>query len=331
MPYEPQHVDVRNLVLSPHKQGAYGTALLDAKLTQHISFDAGAEGTIGKEWYTDADKAGKGHVFPTQRKVVKQDTGFKFPFELNDFIAGWLGAWGMGKVVVVGPSPYTHTFTFDTTSNIVAVTTVYVEDGGGIKTKYPDLAIAEFELSGAETGPVTGSATLMGSGRFTEVAIAALPPLTNEQLLLGSDTDILLGAPGAPASIKERVRQWSVKVSQGLEIHRAPGHGLYATFTKRGIPRVSVSLVIAMPAADDIRSLYLADTLQELQINTNSGAAAQCNLKFPGLYLSACALGMNGTERVYQVESDENAVIKNGVNDYFQMVVTNSTPAFLVV
>lgn len=330
--YNPQHIDVRNLVLSPNKQAAYGTALVDAKLTHRMRFDPNsAQASVSKQFFNDTNKAGKGHVWATEHLATQQDTGLKFTTELYDFIAGWLGAWGMGKEVVTGAGPYTHVFTFDQTTNLVSVTTAYIEDGGGIKYKMPDLAITEFEISGSDTGIIQVTVTMSGSGKMVDGAIGAMPALPNNVYLLSNVADILLGAQGAPVSIKERVRQWTVKVMRNVEIHRNPGKlDNYATATKRGLERVSASLVIAVPDADDMRALFLNDTIQELQINIQKDANSQLNMKFPGIYFSGYQIGHSGNEAVYQMDSDENAVIKSGNNEVFQMTVINSIAAYVI-
>jgi hypothetical protein len=77
--------------------------------------------------------------------------------------------------------------------------------------------------------------------------------------------------------------------------------------SKLGYPRISVSLQVDAKDTDDIRSIFLADTIRELQINTNSGAAAQLNFTFKGLYFSAAQLGTDGNVEVWNIESDEEA------------------------
>jgi hypothetical protein len=145
--------------------------------------------------------------------------------------------------------------------------------------------------------------------------------------LLGSDTDILIGAPAGAASIKERIRSWSVKYEQEIIPHRAPGGGKVSTFTKVMKQRASFQLVIAAKDVDDVRTLFVNDTIQELQINTNSGAAAQLNMKFPGAYVTAAQIGVDGNEEIWSIESNQDAgVIKNGAANYVEYVVLNSEP-----
>jgi hypothetical protein len=259
-------------------------------------------------------------------------TSGQLNFDIDDWKAGWLAAFFFGNVATSGVGPYTHLFTFLTATNIFPVTSLYFEETADIKRKYASLAISDLEFSGGPSGPLSGKATLVGSGKFVAGAMGGGPPAIQAAPLyiLGSDTDILIGAPAAAASIKERIRGWTVKYSQEITPHRAPGGGMFSTFHKVGKQRASLSLVIAAKDVDDVSTLFENDTLQEVQINTNSGAAAQLNQKFPGAYLTAAKLGMDGNEEIWQIESIQDAgVIKNGGANYVEYVTINSEPAFL--
>jgi hypothetical protein len=114
-------------------------------------------------------------------------------------------------------------------------------------------------------------------------------------------------------------------------VHRGVGGGLFATMTKLQYPRISVSLQIDAKDTDDIRTIFLADTIRELQINNNSGASAQLNFTFKGLYFSAAKLGVDGTVEVWNVTSDEMGVTKNGANEPLTIVAINSQAASYLV
>jgi hypothetical protein len=121
-----------------------------------------------------------------------------------------------------------------------------------------------------------------------------------------------------------------VRLQVALSPHRAPGGGLYATMHKIQQQRVSVSLRVAAKDVDDIRTVFLLDQMRELQINTNSGAAAQLKFKFPGLYLSAAQIGTDGNEEIWQIESNERSVIKSGANNLVEVTVINGQSTYLV-
>jgi hypothetical protein len=102
--------------------------------------------------------------------------------------------------------------------------------------------------------------------------------------------DITLGRQRLAVSIKDLVRQWSIKISRTIELHRAPGGGLFVTQTNIDKQRASYSMLVRAKdteVAADPRSLFLADTIQETNFIMNSGAAAQCTVKFPNHYVHA--------------------------------------------
>jgi len=319
------------MVVSANKQTTYGTVVLVANMNQPVRMDGAAFPAIIAEVYSDLDRWGKGHQWPMVRKRILQDTGFQMGLELTDFLAGWMFAFIMGADTITGVGPYTHAFTWLQSTNQAPVTTVYFRDTTPIAFQMPDLAITDLEISGADRGPLMGKFSMKGSGRYVDGGIAEPAVPQTPVYLLGSDTDILLGPQGAAVSIKERVRGWSVKLQSDIRPHRAPGGTLYSTFHKILTQRATVSLNVAAKDTDDIRTLIVNDTLQELQINTNSGAAAILNLKFPGLYFSEPAqLGVDGVEEIWGLQADERAVIKSGANEIFTATVINNQATYLV-
>lgn len=332
MPYEAQQPNlVRNLVLSANKQTTFGTPLGDGALAYRDRNDAGSFVRIPKEFYSDIERAGKGHPWPTVRQKVAQMTEATINLELNAFNIGWALAMVMHKVATSGAGPFTHLFTFEQATRIAPVTTLYCEDTADIKYKVPDMCGVSLNISGGERGVLAGTLEMIGSGRVSDGAIGALPALAAPSLLLGSDTDILLGPPGAPVSIKERVRSWSVSAVSGIVQHRAPGGGMFSSFCKIGLQRATVQLAIAAKSVDDIRTaLHLNDTLQELQINTNGGAAAQLNMKFPNLYFQAPSPSADGTEEIWNLTAGEQDVMKGAALNLVEFSVINSQPNYLV-
>jgi hypothetical protein len=329
MPFEPQHIRARKLTITDKKQAVYGTPVAAASMTYPLRLDGSAFASIAKDFYDDLDRSGKGHPWATLHQEVMRSTAFGLGLELNDFLAGWVCAFCMGADTISGAGPFTHLFTFLQSTNQMPVTTLYFEDTADIKYELADMAISDLSFSGASNGPLSTQFSMVGSGRLVDGAVAN-PALNTPTMLLGSDTDILIGPQGAPVSIKERIRGWDVRIQSSLAPHRAPGGGLFSTMHKIQQQRASVSLRIAAKDVDDVRTLFLNDTLRELQINTNSGASAQLKFKFPGLYLSAAQIGADGNEEVWQVESNERSVIKSGVNNLVEVTVINGQATYLV-
>lgn len=330
MSYEVQQPQlVHNVVLSHNKQTTFGAGLGDGALLYRPRFDGAAFARIAKDYFSDAELAGKGHPFPTQRQEVMRDSGFSLSGNLDAYLAGWVLAQVLHKVTTSGVGPFTHDFLFELVTRIAPVTTIYFEDTADIKYKMQDLVGVSLTISGSQSGPLQFSIELIGSGRHTDGAHGALPVIATQAYLLGSDTDVLVGAPAAAATIKERVRSWQVSFSSGATQHRAPGGGLFSSFAKIGLQRATVQLAVAAKSVDDIRTLHLGDTLQELQINTNSGAAAQLNIKFPNLRFRAPQLAADGLEQVWNLEAGEQDVTK-GAGNYVEAAAINSQATYLV-
>lgn len=331
MPYEAQQLlAVREMVLSPNKQNAYGTALLDASLIHRPSFDPGMFVQMTKTPRTNLTKAGKGHRFPSERQIIEVASQLSGSIELTDFLAGMLLALAMGHVVTTGAGPYTHALTFENATAIAPATTIYFEDTADVHNKLPDMSMVDVTLSGGPSGPLMAQISMIGSGRLAAGSMGALPAAATPTYFLGSDTDILVGAPAAAASIKERVKSWQIKISSGVVVHRAPGGGMYATMNKlTGQPSATFDLVIGATNVDDINSIFLADTVRELQINTTSGAAS-LNMKFPNVYYAAAQMANNNDEGDWHVTSDEQSALKVGGAEVFQATVINANAHYLV-
>ena len=332
MPFEAQKlVSVRNMVIAPNKQTTFGTVLADVSLTHRLRFDPGIFASITKAYRSDSDRAGKGHAFPTERQAIEQDTGLSGTVELTDFLMGWLFAMVMGVDTTTGAGPYTHTFAFQTASNIAPATTVYFEDTADVHYKMQDLSMVDLTLSGSEKGPLTAQFSMIGSGRYADGNIGSLPALPTNVYLLGSDTDVLVGPQAAAVSIKERVKSWQIKVTSGVVSHRAPGGGMYATMNKLiNSPRATASLVVLAKDTDDLRSIFMGDTIRELQINTASGAKS-LNLKFPACYFSAAQLTADGAEAAWKIDIDELGALQAGAVQPFSAVAINSVAASYLV
>lgn len=332
--YEPQHISARNLVLTANSQSAYGNAVIEADLLERARFDGQAFASIVPTFWSDDQLSGRGHEFPTERDPVKWDTSLQLARHVDDWFAGWMLAQVLQEhsVTNVG-AVYTHVFKPLSSTRQAKATTVYFEDSAAIKYKMPDMVGVELTVTIPENGPVTASLSLNGSGRWTDGAFgSALPALAARTLLLGSDADVLIGASGAAASIKPRLRQAQWKVTRTIEVHRAPGGGLYAVQANVDQQRASFSFVmraIETEGAAEPRTLMIANTLREVQINVNSGASAQLKAKFPNAYVKTTPV-MDGKYLAWQIDAGDQDLVKVGANEIIEATVINGQATYLV-
>lgn len=330
--YASQLLRARVVVISTNKQTNYGTALADAALIHNLRHDGKSFAQAPLKQYYDDSALAKGWPQPTFRIEIERQTKLSLSgLPCYDFLAGWLGAFCFGKDTITGSGPYTHKFTQDLSTSIAPVTTVYIEDTADVKFKLQDMAITTLKFTGGAIGPVLADVSMIGSGMETDGAMADGPPaLTVPSFILNNDADILLGPPGEPVSIKNRIRSWSVSITMPMEDLRAPGSGKYAAFTRRGDLSLAVSLGIAAKDTDDVRTLFVNDTDQELQINVNSGASAQLKFRFPNIQFKGVGAA-DGQFVVWNLDADETSIFKpDSATEPIEMTAINGVATYLV-
>lgn len=330
-PFESQKYSIRNMVVSPNKQLTYGELMADAALTYRARFDPSAFATFSDGIRSDLNMAGKGHPFASERQLISRDVTFSFTQELTDFLVGWAMAFIFGKDTITGAGPYTHTFNFDLSTNQAVATCLYIENDAAVKRKLQDMSATELTISWTEKGPVKITMAFVGTGKFTDGAMAALPALPVNTYLLGSDVDTQIGPVGAPVSFKGRALSGEIKFTTGTVTHRGPGGGLYGFFNRVGLQRVSsIKLVVAATNADDLNTLWENQTNQEVKIIINSGAAAQLTLDFPNMYFNQAQPSVDAERVVYSLTADENNILQGASAICTATVINNQATAYLV-
>ena len=322
----------RNLMLSVNSQAAWNTALADAALTQRQRFDGAAvlERKIPRR--SDIAYAGKGTAFATNGQITSYDTGFTgLKAELSPWLAGWLLAFLMGQDTVTGvASPYAHSFTFDESTRTAVPTTIYLEDTEDVHYKCPDMCLNDITLTISELGAIMAEANLMGTGiQILGSMLTALPVAPTETYLLGSDAALNFGPVGSPASFIGRHMSTTLKLENQLQVHRAPGGGLYGIFVRKGNPKFSLSTTFAAKDTDDIYTLFANDTASDYNLTVNSGAAAQLNISIPQMHLKTTKLGFDGDMTVWQVENDETTNYQAAGVPPITLGVTNAVASYL--
>jgi hypothetical protein len=328
--YEPQHVQIRNMVLSNKVQLTLGTPL-STSLTERVRFDGGAFAQISPQWQTDAEWAGKGHEYPSSRWQTELDISLQMNLPLSNFLASWAISTVLGAVTTSGANPYTHVFKPQSSSRIAQAHTIYFEDTAGVKYTITDLAGVEVTLSGGATGGLSVNVSLRGTGKYTDGAIGSLPAFTARPILLASDTQVLIGAQTAAASIADRIKQWQVTISRSIEVHRGPGGGMYGLQCNIEQQRAKLSMLLRAKdteGAAEPRTLMLANTLREVQINTATSGTATLNIKFPGTYIRTQPT-RDGNFVSWQIDATEEDVIKSGSNEIIEVTTIDDVTTWL--
>ena len=344
--FEPQRAFDVTWLFSPKKESAYGTPLADADLTKRVVAATVEVGKISKLFRSDLDRVGKGHEFATELEEITRDLRRSTTFDASSLTLAWVCAFALGKVTTTQPNPagnptaYDHKFTFadPALSKQAPTTTVYEELTADLKRRLLSLACNDFSLSGRARDPVQLNASWVGSGSTSDGALAgALPALTAQSFLLGRDADILFGPQGAPLSLKDRVLDWSLSVTQNLEADLGyhPGSGPTRGRIWFGPRRVSASLTLFAKQTDDLLSLFLNDTIQELRFDLPGDVIGpgpelhRALIVLPAVRLTALDDATEGNHIVYRLEIGEAGVFKQPGLEPLEITVTNTEPSFL--
>jgi|SRR5271157_1206697 len=327
--FEVQKKSARNLVLSINSQLTNNDVFADVNLTRRQRFDGSAVMEQMQTRRSDKDMSGKGTEFATDGQLTNFETKFTCKADLDDWLAGYLFAFCMGKETVVGVGPpYTHTIAWDETTSQAKMTNVYLEDTHDIKTKYPDMAISEVTINYASRGCVTCDWAMGGTGRYTDAAMVALPVLPTNAYLLNSDTVFSLGpVAGALVNMTGRFLAATLKLQTQVVNHTAPGAGLFGAFMRTGLRKFSLQATVAAKDTDDIRTLFMNDTASQMTIVTTSGALPSVlTVTMPNFKLKANKLGVDGNMVIWQINVDETTAFTAAA---ISVVVANSAPAYL--
>ena len=172
--------------------------------------------------------------------------------------------------------------------------------------------------------------SMVGTGREIAHTITSMPTAPTESYLLGSDAALSFGPVGSPVPFIGRHMSTTLKLQNQLQVHKAPGGGLYGIFVRKGSPKFSLSTTFAAKDADDIYTLYANDTASDYALTTNSGAAAQMTITVPAMHLKTTKLGFDGDMTVWQVENDETTNYQAAGTPPITLTVTSAVAAYLV-
>ncbi len=329
--FESQKITARNLVLTANKQAAAGTAVASTDMTRRQKFDGSSIFELKQTRYSDKAMSGKGTEFATQGLLTGWDLTGSFKGDLDDYMAGWILAFAMGKDVITGASPYTHTLSFDETTTQAPMTSIYVADTNDVLWTLIDMGVVDVTLTIPARGPITYEISFVGTGHYTYGVITSLPALAaSYAYLLGSDCVFSIGAPGATVSKVGRHMSTTIKISTGAVNHTAPGLGLFGAFIRTGLRKLSFQTTIAATSADDTFTLLRSDTLQEVNWTTTSGTSSMV-IDLPAVHLKSAKLGASGNMVVWQIEGDETTIFNVGGAGVMNASVINSqATAYLV-
>lgn len=332
--FESQKKSARLLYLAGAKQAAYGTALLAAKFAAAAGwmqrFDGAGVLEMTPTKRTDKDMAGKGTEFATNQALTGWDTKLSWKSDADARLAGYLFAFLMGQDTVTGTSaPYTHAMSFEETTTQAVATSIYMVDTADMARLIYDLALSDLTLTIPQRGPCTLESSFVGTGHWTNGAVAGVATLDQPSYLHANDCTMQLGPVGALASLVGRHISSTWKFSTGVVNHFAPGSGLYGLFPRLGLRKFSFEATIAAKDTDDISTLLENDTECAASWAINSGAQAQLNISVPKFHLKANKLGFDQNMVVWQIEGDETTCLATASAAPVTVTAINAQASYL--
>jgi len=268
----------QKVVLSPYIQGNWGTRLVDGSLTKSYPLKTPQPLEITPKWEDDGEEAGKGHEWLTRQDLEYWDTRLPLQFDLDAWMAAWIGAFGLGSASEAGPgedSEYTHTCLFsdpDTVDrqNPYTSAVIYQPDQ---ELYVPDLCVASFELAGQMKQRPTLSCQLVGSGRTSDASAFSFPSLSAADFLRMSGLQFQLGESGSLVNVSSKLRTFTLSVSNNLreDDGYAPGCGNYRSRLRYGKRELTFTFTLERPSGTTYKDFIEANT--ELQaVLTFTGA-----------------------------------------------------------
>lgn len=225
--------------------------------------------------------------------------------------------------------PNTHILTWKDTGEPAQVTNVYIEDAPGLKRKFQDMSCTKVVLSGADKGSVMVKSSFIGTGRYADGAMGALPALPTAQYLYGSDSIFSIGPAGAPVSLSPRVLSWEATFDHQNDLFRSCGGGVYPVFPRYGNPQCSLKVVVAIDTTSDIRDWMMEQTLLEAKIAITSGAAS-LTIDYPNIIIPKADLGEDNKYVIYTIELDQNSILKAAGQEVCTATVMNTAAQYLI-
>jgi hypothetical protein len=351
MSWTPQRIFEAAFAWSPQKETAFGTEVVDALFThatQPLGFDPPS---ITRQFRSDAGKAwGQGADRTTTRAIMRQDVSYGLNVELSALLMAHIASCCMGKVVTTPgatgpPAAFSHVITFQDplVDGLDLPSTGHhfkPADGLGIKTK--GAICSEFSLSYSAGQDIIGlNSSWLGNGDYANADLASVPALDTDAVmgtLFRKGLDIKLGAPGALASIADRVAAISLQVGNGAgEVDgHYPGTGLYKGRAWQGKRIINPSLTVLAKATDDIHTLFANDTLQSLQIVITGDLITgttyfEVTIDIPAVHFgSPLKIGAQGNFVAWELTPTDEGVFQPAAAEPITITVVNKEEDFLL-
>lgn len=320
---------LRNIVVGGGTQLTLNEVMTDAQLTYRLRPETSGFFQFEQEVESDYQYAGKGTSFATESREIALSASGEFKTRVDDYLAGWLLAMVMGTDTFTAGPPNTHVIKWLDTGDPAQLTNIYIEDAPGLKYKFQDCSLTKVVISGTDKGSLQAACSFIGTGRYTDGAMATLPDLPTAQYMYGSDCTVSIGPSGAPVSMKPRVLSFEATFDHANDLFRSLGGGLYPVFPRYGNPMVGLKMVIAVDTTSDVRDWKVNRTELEIKLDIVSGAA-ELHFDYPSLHLKKADIGETDKYVTYTVELDKDDILKATGGEVCTVTVKNTAAQYLV-
>jgi len=326
---------------STKKQSAYGTTLDDVDLTLSYPFKGPDILELTPEYLTDEDKVAQGHEWLTRQDLEYWDTHLKRSFDLTSFMAGWIGAFGLGLVSSALASTslaYDHTCRFSDPSvdnHQLPIATIVEKLSSGIKRKISDLVVEDFTISGDGKNRLQLEMNIVGSGQTASSSLS-MPSVTAGTFLRMSGLQFQIGVSGSEVDVSSRLRKWELKVNNNLmkDDGYYPGSGNYRGRCLYGRRTAEFNFTLELEESAQVELTHLANNQELKAIVTVTDALIEDTsyhgfvLTVPKLKYKMTPIGVEDGKQIYNVEC--NLFYDSAAGGPLELKITNTQADYLV-
>ena len=322
----------RYCVLSAAAQLAYNEVMADAALTQVQRIDPSSVFQKKPSNRTDKGMVGKANEFATNDQITAWDTDGTLKSDADAWLLGYALSLIFG-VDLSTPSGglYLHNYAMPAITVVMPATNVYFQETAAVACKYQDMSAKSLSIDIPERGACQLSLDMVGTGRWNEAPMAAVPAILQPAYLLGSDVGIsITPTAGALVGFSGRIRGASIKIDRGTYPFQSSGDGLFAGCNVAGDPKFSVDLTLAALSTDDVNGWFEGGTRCAVTIATNPALAVGFGFSFPSIRFKANKLGQSNGITTWGLSFDETSSIISGATAAINAFLTNSVAAYLL-
>lgn len=338
--YKMQRTKSRVLALSSKIQSDANVVMDDDAFDRAELMETGNFGQVTPTKESDLEYAGKGHSFATDTQVVKLASSWTWAGRANEWNIGFLLAMVFGKdafTAGAAGSPNTHVLTWADNTDLAPLTNIYLAETSAIKRRLLDMGLKQLVLTASETGSIKFSAEWIGTGRYQDGALAAVPALEAAPIYLrGSDAQISLGTSGgALTSFYPRVRSWELTLDSGKEVQDRCGAGVNGAFVANGNPVIKLKLMIDADDTADIRTWAENNTELAVRFVIPIGSQTVAHphsltILIPRFTIPKDDLAEMASKYVgYSIELDEQSILKPANAEVITATLLNSAAQYL--